>query len=80
MGAGEIQPYGIGEERDREEGTGSVTYYNRFCEDRAGLPPSARGGPDGILEIPHYAQVTYPHHFVCLYVSVCVCVCVSLQS
>ena len=68
----EIQPYGTGEERDREEATGSVIYYSKFCEDRAGLPPSASGGPEGTLEIPHYAQVTYPPISL---PPVCVCVC-----
>ncbi len=70
---GEIQPYGSGEERDGEESTGAVVYYSRFCEDRAGLPPSAKGGPEGMLEIPNSAQVTYPSVWVC----VCVCVCVT---
>ena len=68
----EIQPYGTGEEREGEESTGAVVYYSRFCDDRAGLPPSAKGGPEGMLEIPISAQVTYP------LVSLCVCVCAGV--
>lgn len=70
----EIQPYGTGdpEEREGEESTGAVVYYSRFCEDRAGRPPSAKGGPEGMLEIPVSAQVTYP------LVSLCVFVCVRV--
>ena len=58
----QIQPYGSGvEEGGGQEATGPVIYYNCFCDDRAGLPPAARGGQHGMLEIPNYAKVTYPH-------------------
>ena len=72
----EIQPYGTGEEAEGEESSGTVVYYSRFCEDRAGLPQSAKGGPEGMLEIPTSAQVTYPLVSVRVCVRVCVCVCV----
>ena len=80
----QIQPYGSGvEEGGGQEATGSVIYYNCFCDDRAGLPPAARGGQHGMLEIPNYAKVTYPHPqfsvCVCVCVRVCACVCVCVR-
>ena len=90
----QIQPYGSGvEEGGGQEATGFVIYYSCFCDDRAGLPPAARGGQHGMLEIPNYAKVTYPYPqfsvcvsvYVCVNLSlcmhvvcVCVCVCVSM--